>query len=291
MAPPKEKRSKQKITKRARRQSPPINYEVLYEQETHRDWDLLSFEEQQEYVEAKIEEEEKRKTVRQKISHQSMSDPSQQASGSGTVPPPATPMTIEAMGHALQSLMQAMNVTVTTVNTLTTNVNVASSVRPRATKVAVSKPKAWNGKGGSMEARHFLAAFYNYAQNEGETLNDWDAATLTWDQNDNKWIAAVLNLMEDEARTWALPYLETLTNGRHPFNGLYRNFTDAFTKRFAPLDSTEAARDTLKALKQGKSSVAEYISKFDQFVQQRVGQTRITGRDSMTDSQKVSRTP
>ena len=119
-----------------------------------------------------------------------------------------------------------------------------------------------------MEARHFLAAFYNYAQNEGETLNDWDAATLTWDQNDDKWIAAVLNLMEDEARTWALPYLETLALGRHPFHRLYRNFTEAFTKRFAPLDSTEAARDALKALKQGKSSVAEYISKFDQYVQQ-----------------------
>ena len=109
-----------------------------------------------------------------------MSDPSQQASGSSTVPaPPSTPMTIEAMGHAIQSLMQAMNVMVTTVNTLTTTVNVATGVRPRATKVAVSKPKAWNGKGGSMEARHFLAAFYNYAQNEGETLNDWDAATLS----------------------------------------------------------------------------------------------------------------
>ena len=159
MAPPKERHSKQKITKRAQRQSP-VDYEVLYEQETHRDWDLLSFEEQQKYVESKIAEEEKRQTIRQKISHTSMSDPSQQASGSGTVPaPPSTPMTLETMGHAIQSLMQAMNVMVTTVNTLTTTVNVASSVRPRATKVAVSKPKAWNGKGGSMEARHFLAAF------------------------------------------------------------------------------------------------------------------------------------
>ena len=148
MAPLKEKRSKQKITKRARRQSPPVDYEVLYEQETHRDWDLLSFEEQQKYIEAKVAEEEQQQRVRQKTSHQSMSDPSQQASGSGTtVPPPSTPMTIEAMGHAIQSLMQAMNVMVTTVNTLTNNVNVANSVRPRATKVAVSKPKAWNGKG------------------------------------------------------------------------------------------------------------------------------------------------
>ena len=238
MAPKKEKHGTQKITKRARRQSPPIDYEVLYEQETHHDWDLLSFKEQQKYVEAKVAEKDQRQKVRQKTSHQSMSDPSQQASGSGTIPPPTTPMTIEDMGHALQSLMQAMNIMVTTVNNLTNNVNIASSIRPRATKVAVSKPKVWNGKGGSMEARHFLAAFYNYAQNEGETLNDWDSATLSWDQNDDKWIATVLNLMEDKARTWALPYLETLAAGRHPFNGLYRNYTDAFTKRFALLTRT-----------------------------------------------------
>ena len=146
-----------------------MDYEVLYKQETHRDWDLLSFEEQQKYVEAKVAEEEQRERVRQKTTHQSMLDPSQQASGSGSAPAAlATPMTVEAMGHALQGLMQAMSVMVTSVNNLTTNVNIASSVRPWATKVAVSKPKAWNGKGGSMEARHFLAAFYNYAQNEGK---------------------------------------------------------------------------------------------------------------------------
>ena len=130
MAPKKEKHSTQKITKRAQRQSPPVDYKVLYEQETHRDWDLLSFKEQQKYVEAKVAEEEQGKTIRQKTSHTSMADPSQQASGSGTVPSPATPMTIEAMGHALQGLMQAMNVMVSTVNNLTTNVNIASSVRP-----------------------------------------------------------------------------------------------------------------------------------------------------------------
>ena len=129
-----------------------------------------------------------------------MSDPSQQSSRSGTGLAPSTPMTVEAMGHALQGLMQVMNVMVTTVNSLTTNVNLATNVRPRATKVEVSKPKPWNRKGRSMEARHFLAAFYNYTQNEGETLNDWDTVTLSWDQNDDKWIAAVLNLMEDEAR-------------------------------------------------------------------------------------------
>ena len=38
------------------------------------------------------------------------------------------------------------------------------------------------------------------------------------------------------------------------FQGDYSHFVQAFLKRFAPLDTTEAARDALKALKQGKNS-------------------------------------
>ena len=55
-------------------------------------------------------------------------------------------------------------------------------------------------------------------------------------------------------------------------------FTEAFTKRFAPLDTAEAAQEVLKALKQGKSSVAEYISKFDQYM----GQTGWSATDHCT---------
>ena len=62
--------------------------------------------------------------------------------------------------------------------------------------------------------------------------------------------------MEDEARTWALPYLELLAQGLLAFQGDYSHFVQAFLKRFAPRDTTEAARDALKALKQGKNSVA-----------------------------------
>ena len=84
--------------------------------------------------------------------------------------------------------------------------------------------------------------------------------------------------MEDEARTWALPYLETIASGRTPFSGLYQLFMEAFTKRFALLDTTEAAQEALKSLKQGKSSVAEYISKFDQYT----GQTGWSPADHRT---------
>ena len=87
-------------------------------------------------------------------------------------------------------------------------------------------------------------------------------------QNHVKWIAAILNLMEDEARTWALPYLEDLAQGGSPFTGDYDNFMVAFNKRFAPHNSTKTARDVLKHIKQGKNSVAEYQARFDQFTSQ-----------------------
>ena len=62
-----------------------------------------------------------------------------------------------------------------------------------------------------------------------------------WIQNDERWIAAVLNLMEEEARTWALPYLELLAQGLLAFQGDYSYFVQAFLKRFTSLDTTEAA--------------------------------------------------
>ena len=107
----------------------------------------------------------------------------------------------------------------TQLNTLAQQVTLATSTRPQAAKVAVARPKAWNGRGGSVEAGHFLAAFANYAGNEGDTLNDWDAVSNRWVQNDKQWIAAALNLMKDEARTWALPYLELLAQGLLAFQG------------------------------------------------------------------------
>ena len=100
---------------------------------------------------------------------------------------------------------------------------------------------AWNGKRGSVKARHFLATFANYAGNEGDTLNNWGPVGNQWIQNDERWIAAALNLMEEEARTWALPYLELLAQGLLAFQGDYNNFVLAFLKCFAPLDTTEAA--------------------------------------------------
>ena len=68
--------------------------------------------------------------------------------------------------------------------------------------------------------------------------------------------------------TWALPHLELLSTGGNLFRGDYDQFVVAFNKRFAPLDSAEAVWDVLKQIKQGRSSVAEYQAKFDQYTAQ-----------------------
>ena len=70
----------------------------------------------------------------------------------------------------------------------------------------------------------------------------------------------------------------TIGPGTPGFSGNYSHFVQVFLKRFASLDTTEAARDVLKALKQGKNSVAEYISRFDQYT----GQTGWSDADHRT---------
>jgi hypothetical protein len=47
--------------------------------------------------------------------------------------------------------------------------------------------------------------------------------------------------MEGDAHTWALPHLEELQAGQNPFSGNWQAFVDQFTRRFAPLDTAEAA--------------------------------------------------
>src|SRR6201996_5214926 len=178
------------------------------------------------------------------------------------------PPTQANLAQMIQDLGVLLGNLATQVGTLTTTANTTAQTTARTSKVSVTRPKAWTGKGRSVEARHFLATFFNYAQVEGESLNDYVAATNTWNRNDGKWIAAILNLMEDEARTWALPYLEEIATGGGPFGGDYNQFVTVFNKCFAPMDSAEAARDALKSLKQGRDSVAEYQAKFDQFTAQ-----------------------
>ncbi len=85
-----------------------------------------------------------------------------------------------------------------------------------------------------------------------------------WEGDGGKWTRSVLGLMKGTTRTWALPYLKTITSGGVTFPN-WTAFEDAFRKQFAPLDSAQSTRDMLKTIKQGRGSVAEYITKFNQY--------------------------
>ena len=139
---------------------------------------------------------------------------------------------------------------------------------PKMLKDGVAHPKAWTGKGGSTKARHFLATYCNWASSQGEGLNDYDTVRNLFIINEQQWISAVLNLMDEDVHTWALPYLEELGRGKQPFKGDWAEFEKAFTQRFMPQDLQEVAREALKNIKQGKQTVAEYTSKFNQYTMQ-----------------------
>ena len=218
----------------------PTNYATLYEEEFHLPWNSLHSDKQTLYIEKQQRE----------------------ASASNTPITMGTVPTAAELAQILHDLGVAMGQLTTQVANLSAATNTSVHTTAWATKLAVARPKPWNGKGGSIEARFFLAAFFNYARSKGEALNDWDPIHSQWMWNHVKWIAAILNLMKDEACTWALPYLEDLSQGGSPLTGDYDNFITAFNKRFAPHDLTETARDVLKHIKQGKSSVAEYQARW-----------------------------
>jgi len=220
------------------------------------DWEDLSDKEQQTLLSQQLE----------------VDNPMASGSGSGTTLPPTQP-TIADIMVLVHDIGQAVGQLTTQVTALTAqvaaNVTAPAAVAAPNKKDIVSKPKPWDGKGGSTEARHFLAAFNNWGFGQERAMNTLNPATNMWHREEQKWIQAVLNHMEGDACTWVLPHLEELLNLQQaPFRGSWATFESEFTKRFIPLDISETARDALKKIKQSKMSVAEYQSMFDQYSKQ-----------------------
>ena len=190
----------------------------------------------------------------------------------GSMLPHHMPNLVELMqlvGEMMMGLKTVVNQVQDLTNIITTQTAGASTTKiPKPLKDRVACPKSWMGKGGSADARHFLAAYCNWASPQGEGLNDYNAVRNLFIVNEKRWILAVLNLMDKDARTWALPYLEELGRGKLPFGGNWADFETAFTRRFMPQDAQDVAREALKNIKQGKQTVAEYTSKFDQYTMQ-----------------------
>ena len=130
----------------------PTNYATLFEEEFYVPWNSLHFNEQTLYIKRKLQE----------------------ASASNTPTTMGTVPTSAELAQMLYNLGIAVGQLTTQVTNLSTATNTSIHTATQATKLAVAQPKAWNGKGGSIEAQFFLAAFFNYARSEGEALNNWN---------------------------------------------------------------------------------------------------------------------
>ena len=187
------------------------------------------------------------------------------------MPSYGNPPTVENIMQMIFDTQTSIGVLSTAVGELTARMNdfvkngpaPAQAQSVRSTKSMVACPKPWDGKGDSAAARHFLAAFANWATSQKEKMNRQTTFGV-WVKTDMDWIQAALNLMEGDARTWCLPALEKLRQDEEPYDGRWSKFEDEFTKRFIPQDPGEAAREALKRLYQGKRSVAEYKAKFEE---------------------------
>jgi hypothetical protein len=83
--------------------------------------------------------------------------------GGGPTGPPAPPPTLDDLTRLMQDVGNAVGLLAQQVLDLTRAQNAGCS----GTKDAIPRPKAWDGKGGSAKARHFLAAFHNFASAQG----------------------------------------------------------------------------------------------------------------------------
>ena len=130
---------------------------------------------------------------------------------------PVRLLTTADLGQAIVFLTNAMGCLSQTVQVLATQMG-----QPQATQAArattqllrkiIALPNAWDGKGDSAVAWHFLAAFSNWAYAQKDQMNI-KLANGQWHCQDMNWIQAVLNLISGEAQTWALPMLEDLRDG------------------------------------------------------------------------------
>ena len=221
------------------------------------DWEELPEAEQQEILEREIKAAEEaldRLEREQYLASLPTMDPDQPQAGSSTLPTTTSThvdMTREEVQQAIGALSQLMHDLTDRVMHLTTQVTTLVAANPAAaaggppicpkSKDNVKRPEPWKGKGSSADAPYFLAAFANWAFHMEDQLNDWSTAHNTYIRHDAKWIQAVLNLMDEDARTWILPHLEELRRGTIPFGSSWQCFEREFIKQWIPQDMTESA--------------------------------------------------
>lgn len=135
----------------------------------------------------------------------------------------------------------------------------------------VAKPSNYDGKRGD-DARRFLAAFNLYADNI-PSLSDY-----------KKRITSAISFLEGDAAIWATPFSEAIHASiapnsivAYPFVA-WADFEAAFKNRFETTDATTDAKEMLRRLYQGKSTVGQYAATFKQY-STRTGYSEVDLRD------------
>lgn len=189
--------------------------------------------------------------------------------------PPPTPQQqppdpIQMLIASMNQLQQAMTQVVTNQHQHTPEL-----------KNTVQTPAPFKGT-SSADARRFLAAFTLYAMSAGRAMNSVDAVGRYVARHD-AWIRTALSFLQDEVALWATPYMEQVALGQSPFGNNWGTFTAAFKSRFETTDETADAKEALRKLEQGRSTVAEYLAKFKELMG-RTGYGAVDLRDWFYDN-------
>ena len=125
------------------------------------------------------------------------------------------------------------------------------------------------------EACHFFAAFMMWAMSQASALHHTDAQGQAIVAKDAKWIQAALSYLQDDAALWATPAMEELMAGHAPFNGPWTTFCDQFKAHFKTVDEAVNAKEKIRNLWQGSSTVPRYTAKFKELM----GHTSYSSQD------------
>jgi hypothetical protein len=128
---------------------------------------------------------------------------------------------------------------------------------------SVMRPHPFKGD-SSADARRFLAGFTMWAMTQGTGMNVIDHTGAAVRRRNLEWIRAVLSFMEGDAAIWAAPAMERFADGIIPFDDDWSKFCSEFKARFETVDEEIDAKEKLRALYQGSSTVPEYAAEFNQ---------------------------
>lgn len=191
---------------------------------------------------------------------------SSEPSGSGGNPPVSNNPSalLQALLQSQQTLVQSMaqlNHAVTALAEMQLqSANNGSSSLDISKLRSVQKPATFNGTRGA-DARRFIAAFTIWAESLGREMQEKDASG-NWVLCHSKFIRSAMSFLTDDAAIWATPHMESIANQVIPFDNDWRKFVVAFKLRFESVDESVDAKEALRALWQGRLTVAEYAAKF-----------------------------